>query len=298
MKNWKAYIAIIVAMIIWGSAGIATKIALQGFTPLTLVTFRFTLAVVLMLVVGLLNGQLQKAEKKDIPLFLLAGFVQPFIYYVAETYGMRLMDSPTVAEVFLTTGPLIAPLLAFILIREKVTWQNIVGIVLSTLGVVMMIVMGNSNFSIGSPWGVVLCFVAVFSAVFYTIILRKIPAKYNSLSIVFYVQLFGLLFFYPTWAALDLPQIVHTGIHLNSLTPLYAIIYLAAFSSVLAFILFCYTVRRIGVTRANAFNNIRPVFTALIMLCLFGEQLPWEKYLAMAIVIIGLFICQWERKRS
>ena len=306
-KTIWAYVAIIVAMVIWSTAGIATKVALQAFLPLSLVTMRFTLAVVMMLIVGLASHRLQPLDKKDLPMFVLAGFVQPFIYYVCETYGMRLMNSPTVAEVFLCTSPLLAPIFAFLLIRERATWQNILGIIISTAGVIMMLMIGNDNFSIGSPWGVVLCFAAVVAAVLYTIILRRFPEHYNDLSIVFYVQLFGLLFFYPMWGILDLPDMIAA----HSLNPaaaetinthlpeaVSAIIYLAAFSSVLAFVLFSYTIRKIGVTRANAFNNIRPVFTALIMMLVFGEHLPLGKWMAMLLVIIGLFICHSGRVKT
>lgn len=297
MNNWKAYLAVIVAMLIWSTSGIATKIALQVFTPLTLVTLRFTLAVVVMLVVGLASHKLNKIEKKDVPLFLLTAFVQSFLYYVCETYGMRLISSPTVAEVLLSTSPLFAPLLAFVLIREKVTLNNIIGIVLSTIGVVMMVLIGSDNFSIGSPWGVVLCFAAVMSAVLYTICLRKIPAQYNNLSIVFYSQLFGLLFFYPTWAIIDLPRLQIVSFSEMAI-PSLAIVYLAVFSSVVAYVLFSYTVREIGVTRGNAFNNIRPVFTAVIMMLAFDEQMPIVKWIAMLLVMIGLFICQYQPKKE
>ncbi len=297
MKHWKAYAAIIIAMIIWSSSGIATKEALKGFAPLTLVTIRFTIAVVLMLILGLAGGKLQKIEKRHIPMFLAAGFVQPFLYYVCESYGMRLMDSPTVAEVFLCTSPILAPLFAFILIREKITRNNIIGIVISTAGVIMMLTAGSDNFHIGSPWGVVLCFAAVVSAVLYTIILRKFPDKYNNLSIVFYVQLTGMLFFYPMWAILDLPDLINLQVDFSALVrPFGAVVYLAVFASVTAFILFSYTIRQIGVTRANAFNNIRPVFTAIIMLVLFGEQLPLIKWGAIVLVIVGLYICQYQPK--
>ena len=77
---------------------------------------------------------------------------------------------------------------------------------------------------------------------------------------------------------------------------LYAIGYLAVLSSVAAFVLFCYTVRQIGVTQANAFNNARPIFTALIMLTFFGEQLPLGKWVGIALVVIGLFVCQKQEK--
>jgi drug/metabolite transporter (DMT)-like permease len=75
-----------------------------------------------------------------------------------------------------------------------------------------------------------------------------------------------------------------------------AVGYLAVFASVTAFILFCYTVRQIGVTRANVFNNVRPVFTALLMWVIFDEQLPIWKWVGIIVIVIGLFISQKQRK--
>lgn len=289
------YVAVLTAMLFWGGSGIATKVALHTLRPLTLVTCRFVLAVFLMLLVGLATRTLQRVNRKDIPLFLLAGFAQPVCYYVFETYGIQLLSSPTIAEVLLSTGPLFAPLFAYVLIRERVTLYNIVGIAVSGLGVLLMIIVGGTNYSIGSPWGILLAFLAVFAAVFYTVLLRKIPVGYNSLSVVFYVQLCSLLFFVPMFCVVDLPKVSISDFALSSVG---AICYLAICSSVIAFVLFCYTVRKIGVTRANAFNNIRPVFTALLMLLLFGEHLPWVTLVGMGLVIVGLFVCQYDGQRQ
>lgn len=296
MKQGKAYTAILTAMVIWACSGIATKIGLTAFHPVTLVNMRFIMAVALMLAVGLASRSLVRPERKDLPLFLLAGFVQPFLYFMFESYSLKLLASPTIAEALLSMGPLFAPIFAWVLLRERVTWRNIAGIVISTAGMLLLIVdLGGTAFEVGSPTGVLLAMLAVFSAVFYTILLRKMPARYNSLSIVFYVQLSSLLFFCPVWALTD-------GRHMADLAFSWrafgAVVFLAAFSSVAAFVLFCYAVRRLGVTRANAFNNIRPVFTALIMLAFFGEQLPWVKWLGIAVVIVGLFICQSSGKCS
>ena len=129
-------------------------------------------------------------------------------------------------------------------------------------------------------------------AIFYTIYLKKIPEHYNSLSIVFYVQLFSLCFFYPAWllqGGIDQlhqlttadPQALHKAMSM--------VAYLAVFSSIVAFVLFCYAVRIVGVSKANAFNNIRPVFTAIIMLIFFGEMLPAVKWIGILLVVIGLF---------
>lgn len=290
MKNLTTYAAILAAMVIWACSGIATKIGLTSFQPITLVTMRFVMAVVLMLIIGLASRSLVRLQRHDIFLFLLAGFVQPFLYFIFESYSLKLLTSPTIAEALLSTGPLFAPLFAWVLLRERVTWRNIAGIVISTAGMLLLIVdFGGATFDIGSPTGIVLAMLAVFSAVFYTILLRKMPARYNSLSIVFYVQLCSLLFFCPVWALTDGRQLAAFSFSWQAFG---AVAFLALFSSITAFVLFCYAVRRLGVTRANAFNNIRPVFTALIMLAFFGEQLPAVKWIGIAVVIVGLFICQ------
>ena len=289
-------------MLCWAGAGIAVKEALVVFSPLTLIVLRFSLAIVLMLLVGLLfRGHevlgLQRVEKRDIPLFVLGGLFQPFLYFIFETYTYQSFASPTIAEAMLSTQPIMAPILAFIILREKVTRNNVVGILLSTVGMLLLLLVGANNFALGNPWGVLLAIVTVSMSVGYTIILRRIPMRYSSLSIVFYVQLVALVLFYAVWGVFDRQSLQDTIAPLSAdLSPVIAVGYLAVFASVTAFILFCYTVRQIGVTRANVFNNVRPVFTALLMWVIFDEQLPIWKWVGIIVIVIGLFISQKQRK--
>ena len=294
--------SVVFAMFCWAGAGIAVKEALVVFSPLTLIVLRFTIAIVLMLLVGLLfRGHevlgLQRVEKRDIPLFVLGGLFQPFLYFIFETYTYQSFASPTIAEAMLSTQPIMAPILAFIILREKVTRNNVVGILLSTVGMLLLLLVGANDFALGNPWGVLLAVVTVSMSVGYTIILRRIPTRYSSLSIVFYVQLVALVLFYAVWGVFDRQSLQDTIAPLSAdLSPVIAVGYLAVFASVTAFILFCYTVRQIGVTRANVFNNVRPVFTALLMWVIFDEQLPIWKWVGIIVIVIGLFISQKQRK--
>ena len=294
--------SVVFAMLCWAGAGIAVKEALVVFSPLTLIVLRFTIAIVLMLLVGVLfRGHevlgLQRVEKRDIPLFVLGGLFQPFLYFIFETYTYQSFASPTIAEAMLSTQPIMAPILAFIILREKVTRNNVVGILISTMGMLLLLLVGANNFALGNPWGVLLAIVTVSMSVGYTIILRRIPTRYSSLSIVFYVQLVALILFYAVWGVFDRQSLQDTIAPLSAdLSPVIAVGYLAVFASVTAFILFCYTVRQIGVTRANVFNNVRPVFTALLMWVIFDEQLPIWKWVGIIVIVIGLFISQKQRK--
>ena len=292
-------------MLIWAGAGIAVKEALLLFEPLTLIVLRFTIAVILMLSVGLIfRGNeiigLQQLEKRDFPLFLLGGILQPFLYFIFETYTYQSFASPTIAEAMLSTQPIWAPLFAFILLREQVTRNNIIGILVSTAGMLLLLLVGSQDFALGNPWGILLAFLTVSCSVGYSVVLRRIPSKYSALSIVFYVQSISLVLFYILWGGNQLlnpstPELLNSSTS-ELLTPILSVLYLAVLASVTAFILFCYTVRYIGVTRANIFNNIRPVFTALLMLIIFHEQLPIWKWIGIIVIIIGLFISQKQEK--
>ena len=306
MKKIIPYLSVVTAMLIWAGAGIAVKEALVVFSPLTLIVLRFTLAVLLMLCIGLVFRKnevvgLQKVDRKDLPLFLLGGLFQPFLYFIFETYTYQSFASPTIAEALLSTQPVMAPLFALVLLRERVTRNNIIGIVLSTVGMLMLLLVGANDFAMGSSWGVLLAILTVSMSVSYSVVLRKIPAKYSPLSIVFYVQSFALLLFYLVWGGEALYSggvaLCNSGVEwCNSGVDLWrscaAVVYLAVLASVAAFVLFCYTVREIGVTRANVFNNVRPVFTAILMWLMFGEVLPVWKLVGIVVIIVGLFVSQ------
>lgn len=308
--QYMAIIALIVSMIIWSVSGIAIKHALIVLPPFTMIVFRFVPSVLLMLIIGLICRKselfaLQRMDLKDLPLFAMAGFCQPFLYYLLETFTYNALHSPTIAETLLSTSPLLSPLFAAAILREKVTRNNIIGILISTAGVFVLTLVGSTNYTIGNYWGVLLAFLAVSSAVMDTIIIRKVPAHYSPLSIIFYAQMISLLFFLPIWfwregpsavIALDFMQL--SDIHSPFASALLGVGYLTVFASVTAFILFCYALRQVGVTQANAFNNIRPAFTAMWMFMFFGEHLPAAKWIGMGLIIFGLFVCQKKEKVS
>lgn len=309
-KTMIAVVALVVSMIIWSVSGIAIKHALAVLPPFTMIILRFVPSVLLMLIIGLICRKsslfaLQKMERKDLPLFLIAGFCQPFLYYLLETFTYNALHSPTIAETLLSTSPLLSPVFAAVLLREKVTRNNILGILISTAGVFALSLIGSTNYAIGSYWGILLAFAAVSAAVVDSIMMRKVPAHYTSLSFIFYAQCVSLIFFIPLWLwkeggmIYDLRfQILDLSFYTPEvLTALGCVAYLTVFASVIAFILFCFALRKVGVTQANAFNNIRPAFTALWMFLFFGEHLPLGKWIGMLLIIFGLFVCQKKETR-
>lgn len=279
-------------MIFWSVSFIWTRVAIESFPPVTLVSLRLIIASVLLYIISKLIAKFQKIRKEDLKWFVLLAFFEPFMYYIGETYGLTMVES-TMASVIVSTIPLFAPVLAYFILKEKIGRMNIAGILVSLMGVFLVIYEPVGGF-ISNPMGVALLFMAVFSAICYTTVLRKIPTYYSTINVILYQSLIGLGFFIPTFFLTDFKSI-HT-IHVSS-QAIGALFMLAVFASVIAFVLFAGVVRKIGVAKTNVFVNLIPVFTAIFAWWFMDEILTWLKVMGILIVVSGLFVSQLGRMK-
>lgn len=293
LQQFKMYGAIVLAMIFWSFSFIWTKMAMESFQPVTLLSLRLIIASLLLWAFAHFTGKLQKIDRKDIKWFVLLSLFEPYLYYMGETYGLTMM-SATTASVIVATIPLFAPIVAYLMLREVIKWSNVLGILVSLMGVMLVIYLPGSGLEAG-VWGILLMFLAVFSAVFYSAILRKISLHYHTVNIILYQSLIGLLFFLPTFFFTDFQNIENLKISAKSLE---ALIMLAIFASVLAFVLFASVVRKIGIAKTNVFVNLIPVFTAVFSWLLLKQYLTFSQWIGIAVVVAGLFVSQLSRKKK
>ncbi|MFA5046024.1 MAG: DMT family transporter [Paludibacter sp.] len=289
-KSFKLYTSIVLAMIIWAFSFIWTRVAIHSFPPMTLIMLRLIIASVLLYLVAKAGRKFQPLRRQDFKFFLLLAFFEPFLYFVGETFGLTMVES-TLAAVIVSTIPLFAPLLAYVVLRERVGWASIGGIIVSLIGVFFVIYEPTGGFQ-ANPWGVALMFLAVFSAICYATILRKIPTHYTTYNVIFYQSLLGLVFFIPTFFLTDFSNIQSIKITNEGIMSL---LMLGVFASVVAFVLFAGAVRQVGVTRTNVFVNLIPVFTAVFSWMLLDEKLTLIKWFGILIVVFGLFVSQWGK---
>lgn len=217
-------------------------------------------------------------------------FFEPFIYFMGESYGLKYVSS-TVAAVIVATIPLLSPVAAWYFYREKVSWMNVFGLLFSFSGVALVVLNRSFEFD-ASPLGVSLEFIAVFAAIAYSIVLRKVVFRYNSLSIVAWQNFIGIFFFLPVWIYLDYNDFVSKPFHAQSFR---AIVFLAIFASTLAFVFFTKSIRQLGVTRTNSFVNLIPVFVAILSFFILSESLDIQRIIGIIVVITGLFLAQSQK---
>lgn len=279
--------AALVAMIFWSFSFVWVKVAYQAYGPLTVVLLRLVISVVLLFTFMFIIRRLQYIAKKDIGIFVLLAFFEPFLYFMGESFGLLYVSS-TVAAVIVATIPLLAPISAYYFFKERLSMMNVIGLVISFMGVCLVILNDDLSFS-ASPVGVMLEVLAVIAAIAYSTVLRKLAFRYNTFTIISYQNLFGIIMFLPFWLVFESREFIATPFHREAFT---SIILLSVFASSLAFIFFTYSVRNIGINRSNTFINLIPVFVAIFAWFVLGDKLSAQAATGMAIVIAGLFLAQ------
>lgn len=292
LSNIITYLSLTAAMMCWGLSFVWYKQALSHFGPISLVLSRLVVSLPLVVISALLLKRLKRIEKKDIPTFALLAFLEPFLYFIGESSGMQYVSS-TVASIIITTIPIFTSILAYFFLNEKMTPLNFLGVALSFMGVLFVVFADRENMQ-ATYKGILLMLLAVFAAMGYGFVIKKIAHKYNSLTIVSTQNLFGIIYFIPIYFIFEHQDMVSKNWNFSMVKDM---LYLAVFASTLAYLGFIEGLRKIGVSKATVFTNFIPVFTAIFAYILLQEPIGSYKIAGISLAICGLILSQTTRSR-
>ena len=288
----KPYIALVLSMIFWSFSFVWFKIANKSYDPIAIVFIRLCIATAFLSTYLWITHGFKGVRKADRKYFLLLAIFEPFLYFLGESHGLTYVSS-TVGSVIISTIPVFAVIFAWVFYRERLRLINYIGVAVSFIGVVIFIADSSGGLVINLK-GLLLLFLAVLSAVGYNMVLHRLAPVYNPVSIVNIQNAIGVVLFLPLFLIFNLKKFIATGI----VADFSSVVLLAIFASSGAFVLFAYSVRHLGISRANIFSNLIPVLTAVFAFLLVGDKLTLLNGAGMAVVIAGLFLSQIGKKGS
>jgi len=277
----------ILAMVFWSFSFIWYKDVYQYLQPFTTVLTRLAISSVLLFIVSASIGKLQKINFQGFKLIFVLALFEPFLYFVGESLGMQLV-TPTTGAVIISLIPLLVPVFAFIFLKERLSLKNIIGVLLSFLGVLLVIITRKFELAASSK-GILLMGFAVFAAIFYSVLLKRLTDLYNPLTLIAWQNLIGAVLFLPLVLIFDIKDWNMEMISIGAAIP---IMKLAIFASSFAFLFYSNAVQVLGAIRANLFTNLIPVFTAAFSFIFLNEKLILQNMLGILLVIIGLILSQ------
>jgi drug/metabolite transporter (DMT)-like permease len=284
----------VAAAIFWGMSFIWSSVLLRYYEPVTIILFRLILSTLFLSVVCFISGTFLRLRRADLKWFLLSSLCNPFLYFLGETYGLKLTSSIHTAVIIATT-PVFSPLAGFLAYRERLRWFNFLGILISFAGITIILM--TRGFRLAIPVSGILCLAgAVISALFYSVILKKLTVRYPPVQIIAVQNGIGSIFFLPLFLALDLQN----GLSLPATTEVItSFLCLSILASSLAFVFYTTAIRTLGISKTNIFSNLIPVFTAIFSFVMLGEELTLRKIAGMAVVVAGVYLSEvsWKGKR-
>ena len=290
------YIASIFAITLWGMSYIWTDQLIAQNIPIFYFVFvRILMAGVVLFLFNTAYARIKRIQRQDLPKFLLLAFFEPFIYFICETYGLKLTGSPTLSAMVIATIPIFSIGAGMIFFKEKINIVNIGGILLTLVGIVM-VAMAHGTLGEKFIWGVVLLLLAVISEVGHASITKSLSGNYSSQIIVMYQFLIGAVYLFPLflWKGLDGfdMEVYFDG------DVWYPIICLAILCSSLAFSLWVSTIKNLGVAKSSIFSALIPVAAAIIAWILGHEMLNQRQWIGIAISTVGVVLSQYTIKKS
>jgi len=286
-KKIMVYGIVLLSMLFWSLTYIWYKIVFTELQPITVMTFRLGISAMFMGLFTKAIGKWQHPNKKDTLWFIALSFFQPFLYFLFESHGVNLVSS-TISAIIISTIPLFTPIVAYLFLKQKISILNLIGILISFFGV-LMVVLGKSLRFDGSVFGIILLSGAVISALGYAVIIVRLTGRYNSFFIISMQNIFGLLFFLPLFFIFEIDDFSKAAFTSEIVINL---LYLALLGSSLAYVFFTYSIKQLGITTASLFTNVIPIFTAALAFYFLGEKLSVFKFIGICIVVIGLFLGQ------
>ncbi|MEI6683076.1 MAG: DMT family transporter [Bacteroidota bacterium] len=287
------YFYAVTAMLFWGMSFIWSSVLLKYYEPVTIIFVRLVISSALLFTFFHLSGQKARVKKKDYLLIFLSALFNPFLYFLGENYGLKY-STPTISAVIIAMIPVFSPVIAYLSFREKLTPINFVGIAVSFCGVIMMLVNGSLSLT-ADVRGVAFLFGAVFAALLYSVMLRRLTATYSAVWLVAAQNLIGVLLFLPLFMLNEYKTAIAVPITREIIS---SMLLLAVLASSVAFVFFAYSVKLLGISKTNIFSNLIPVFTAVFSYFLLSEYFSLQKIAGITLVIAGVYLSERTRKRS
>ena len=275
--------------VLYGLSYLFTKQTAETASPLALLGWRFVVALAAMsLCVALEFIPVRLKGRRLGPLLRVALFC-PCLYFIGETVGIR-ETTVTESGVFLACVPALSLLASTVILKKKPTKRQIIGILVTFLGVMMTVVAVGLSSSL-SPVGYAALMLAVVAYALYSVFV-DLAADYIGAEITYVMLCSGAAFY----GLLALGEAAAHGalselltLPARSGTFLAAVLYQGIGCSVAAFFLSNAAIAKIGVNKTSSFIGVSTIVSILAGALALGEPLSVGQIVGAAVIVAGVY---------
>lgn len=294
-KNWGL---LLILAGIWGSSFILMKRGMFTsdeepiFSAAQVGALRMTIAGIVLLPFAIRNLK-HIQNLKEVILLGVVGFSGNFFPSFLFTYAQTGISSGYTGMLNSFT-PIFTMLIGFFVFKNRLTYIQLIGLFIGTIGIVLLILSGNTpNKSIQLSGSLLPVLAVVLATLFYAISLTTIKftlQKFKAIeitSLAFFIVLFPSLF---ALLKLDTIQTIQTNPH--ALEGLGFISILSIVGTAFAVLLFNKLISNSSTLFSSSVTYFIPIVAVLIGMSI-GEHINILQIGAMTIVLLGVFIANY-----
>jgi drug/metabolite transporter (DMT)-like permease len=273
--NLAADSALILTTIFWGSTFVVTKDLLDYWPPITYLTFRFVIASFLL--AALFPRQLFAAGKKEWSIGLLLGLLMGLGLAIQSTGLIYTTPSKSAFITGLTTP--VVPFIALLLFRVRPNLENIVGVILASVGGFLILAPAQGSINTGDviTLGCLLLFathITLLSVYTKRYDIRQITV----LQIISIALVLGVIWIFFQAAALAVTPDALPGLISREAAPLvwsprvlWQLLYMSTVATLGTFLLWAWGQSRMSATHAAIIFSLEPVFATIFAVLIRGR---------------------------
>jgi len=286
-KNGKYYAALVISMFFWGASWVSIKILTSMTSPMTIGFFRYSIAMLLFLLLLVYRGCSPRNlfNSKTTQSLILGGITGIFAFMFLSLMATRFTTAAQ-ASILAGLNPVSVSFFAYLVHKERLSasWRYL-GIVIAFAGVVFVVgVQSLLNFNLEYLIGNIIMIFAilawgVYSTTGNTAMKTLTPAEATAGSIFAGWTIFGIGSI--TEAGTMLPVLIEIDFWWN-------VVFLAAFSSFFGFLIYFEVIKRIGAIKTSGFTSLIPVSGTMTSIIILQEQIYWTFIVGLILVVIGI----------
>lgn len=290
MKQRPAYTIHLIAILIvgiWGVTFISTKVLIaHGLLPQEIFLLRFLIAYLGIWIVS--PRRLWADNWRDELWMVGGGITGGSLYFLTENTALELTLAANVSFI-VCTAPLLTTILSLLIYRkERATVALIGGSLLALAGVALVVYNGSFVLKL-SPLGDCLTLLAALSWAFYSLIIRKVSGRYDTVFITRKVFFYGLLTVLPAFLVrpwnFPLSGLCHPAVLFN-------LLFLGVVASLVCYAVWNVVLKRLGTVQASNYIYLNPLFTLAGSSLFLDERLTGMALVGAVLILVGVYAAE------
>ncbi|MED5363009.1 MAG: DMT family transporter [Bacteroidota bacterium] len=236
--------------------------------------------------IGLLMPK-KHIDKADRSAFLRAAFFGMAINMLAFFKGLEY-STPINSTVIITTTPIMVFLFSVILLKENIRPKRAIGVLIGFLGALSLVLFSQQapanapNISLGN-----FLFIANASTYgLYMIYVKPLSEKYNTIHLLKWLFLIGLLMTMP----FTLPELLEVDFQLMPHSVWWRIGFVVLGTTFMTYLLMVYAIRHLRATSLSVFTYLQPIIGIVYAALVGADFMTPVKWIAMSLVLLGVFL--------